>query len=62
MGIFGNIFKVVTDIVEVPIAMVKDVVTIGGVIDERKEPYTATKLKELKHDLINIDDSGKINE
>ena len=61
MGIFGNIFKVVTDIVEVPIAMVKDVVTMGGVLDEKKEPYTATKLKELKDDLINIDDPEKIN-
>lgn len=54
MGILGNIFKVVADVVETPIAIVKDVVTMGGVLDDRGS-YTAEKLKELKQDLINID-------
>jgi hypothetical protein len=58
MGIFGNIFKVVTDIVEVPIAAAKDIVTMGGVLDE-KGSYTAQKLKELKDDLIHIDEVKK---
>lgn len=58
MGILGNIFKVVTDIVEVPIAMGKDVLTMGGVLDDRGS-YTAEKMKELKDDLINIDEVKK---
>jgi hypothetical protein len=61
MGIFGNIFKVVTDIVEVPIAAAKDVLTMGGVLDDRGS-YTAEKLKELKDDLINIDEVKKTEE
>lgn len=58
MGLLGNIFKVVTDIVETPIAMAKDVVTMGGVLDDRGS-YTAEKLNELKNDLINIDKEEK---
>lgn len=58
MGIFGNIFKVVVDIVETPIAVVKDVITMGGVLDDRGS-YTAEKLSELKDDLINIDNTDK---
>lgn len=56
MGFLGSIFKIMADIVETPIAIVKDVVTMGGVLDDKKESYTAEKLKELKRDLINIDE------
>lgn len=58
MGLFGNIFKVAIDLVETPIALVKDVVTMGGVLEDRGS-YTVEKLQELKDDLINIDETKK---
>ena len=51
MSILGDLFKVVIDVVEVPVAVVKDVVTMGGALENEPESYTVQKLKELKEDL-----------
>ena len=47
MSIFGKIIKSAMTIVELPIAAVKDVVTMGGVLEDEPKPYTVQKLNEL---------------
>lgn len=48
----GKLFKAVFQTaVELPIAVVKDVFTIGGVATEQDEPYTKQKVEEIAEDL-----------
>ena len=44
MGLFGSIIKLGLDIVETPIAIVKDVATIG------ENDYTKNKLEDISDD------------
>ena len=42
-GILGDLTKAVVGVVvETPIAIAADIVTMGGVMTDKKEPYTAT--------------------
>lgn len=41
--------------IETPIALVKDVVTLGGAITDQSEPYT---LKSLKRVVENVEDAA----
>jgi len=50
MGFFGQLTKLALDVIETPIAIVKDVATLGGSITEQDEPYTFKKLKEIGDD------------
>jgi len=50
MGFFSSLGKMVMDGVETPIAIVKDVATMGGVLTDQKEPYTVKKLKDMGED------------
>jgi hypothetical protein len=50
MGLFGSLLKTIVDVVETPIAMVKDVATLGGTLTDQKRPYTEQKLEELGED------------
>ena len=54
MSIIGKIFKVVIDVVELPIEVTKDIFTLGGTATIKDTPYTADKLKELKKDLTDF--------
>ena len=54
MSILGKIFEVTIDVIEIPVAVVKDVVTLGGVLEDEPEPYTVKKLKDVKKDLIDL--------
>lgn len=38
------------DVATLPASIAADVVTMGGAIDDREEPYTATKVKRLTSD------------
>lgn len=45
-SILGNLTKAAVGVViETPIAIVADAITLGGSINDKKEPYTATALK-----------------
>ena len=45
-GILGDLTKVVVGVViETPIAVAADMLTLGGSITDKNEPYTATALK-----------------
>lgn len=50
MGLFGSLLKTVIDVVETPIAMVKDVATMGGELTDQKKCYTQQKLEEISDD------------
>ena len=48
----GKLFKATFQIgVELPIAIVKDVFTLGGTVTEKEEPYTKEKVEEIAEDL-----------
>lgn len=46
MSIFKKLVKGVLDTALTPVEVLKDVVTIGGVSTDQKEPYTARRLKK----------------
>ena len=53
-GILGDLTKAVVGVVvETPIAIVADVVTMGGAVNERHEPYTATAIKSVMKNVEN---------
>ena len=47
MGILGKIAQATIDIVTIPVAIVKDVVTLGGSLSEHGETYTGEKLRDI---------------
>lgn len=51
MGLFEfATLGLIKDIVTAPIAVVADVVTLGGTLNDRDKPYTATTLENMnKH-------------
>ena len=53
-GIFTDLTKAVVGVViEAPIAIAADVVTMGGVLTDKDEPYTATTLKGVLQNVEN---------
>jgi hypothetical protein len=54
MSIFGKILKTTLDVVTSPAAVVKDIVTLGGAVNERDKPYTAQKFDQLSNDVEEI--------
>ena len=55
MGIFGTLFELTVDVVKLPVAVVADVVTLGGAATDRGS-YIAQNLEEIKEDLDEITD------
>jgi len=56
-GMIGKLAKAtVGAVVETPIAVVADVVTLGCALNDRKEPYTATAVQKV---VKNVQDSTK---
>lgn len=48
MSIFSSLTKAVIGVVvETPIALIADAVTLGGALNNQREPYTATALKKV---------------
>jgi len=54
MSIFGKLLKTAVDVVTSPVAVVKDIATLGGAITDQRKPYTAQKLDQLGDDLEEI--------
>lgn len=51
MKLFGQLIRTAVNIVALPVEIVKDVVTLGGVASKGElEPYTAERLKKLADD------------
>jgi hypothetical protein len=49
MKLFGQLIRTAVNVAMLPVAVVKDVVTLGGVCTKGDiEPYTAEQLKRIK--------------
>ncbi len=56
-GMLTSLTKaVVGAVIETPIAVVADVVTLGGALTDQHEPYTATSVKKV---MQNIEDAAE---
>lgn len=56
MGLFGKLLKTTFDVVTLPVDIVKDVATMGGVLTDENKPYTAQKFERLGDDLEEVRD------
>ena len=53
-GMLGNLAKAAVGVViETPIAVVADVVTMGGALTDKDQPYTATALEKVMENVEN---------
>jgi len=53
-GILGDLTKALVGVVvETPIAIVADALTLGGLITDKDKPYTATALKGVMKNVEN---------
>jgi len=57
MGFLTQFTKSVLDVVVTPVTIVADVVTMGGVLTDKDEPYTATQAKKILKDVQDLPDS-----
>jgi hypothetical protein len=55
MGLFSALVKIGVDVVTLPVDVIKDAVTIGGIITEQDKPYTLQKLDQIKEDSEDAD-------
>jgi hypothetical protein len=53
MGFLGKLVKAAVDVVLVPVDVVKDVATFGGLLTDQDKPYTLQRgdkvIKDLEH-------------
>ena len=47
MKLFGQIVRTVVNVVELPVAVAKDVVTLGGIVTEQGKSYTKQQLEKI---------------
>jgi len=58
-NLLGNLTKAVVGVVvETPIALAADMITLGGSITDKREPYTSTTLKNV---MKNVEKSTRSN-
>jgi hypothetical protein len=57
---FGSLLKAaVGAVVETPLALVADVVTLGGSLTDRKEPYTTEAVSKVVENIQDATDPDK---
>jgi hypothetical protein len=58
--VFGSLLKAAVGVVvETPIALAADALTLGGSLTEKREPYTATALKKVADNVAKATDPGE---
>ena len=55
MGLFSAMVKVAVDMATLPVDLVKDVVTLGGISTDNGGSYVAEKLEQIKRDAEEAD-------
>lgn len=50
MKFFGQLVRTAVNVVVLPVAVVKDVYTLGGIATDHGEPYTQTALRKIKEE------------
>ena len=53
---FGKLLEAVVKTAVLPVSVVADVVTVGGAITDKDEPYTVTAIKDIAEDIDEIGD------
>lgn len=53
----GKIIRAAYDTATLPVAVAADVVTCGGALNDRKEPYTVEKAKRIVNDVLTAGDN-----
>lgn len=48
---FGSLFKAAVGVAITPITIAADVVTLGGALTDREEPYTVSNAEEIMNNL-----------
>ena len=54
MELFGKLVKTAVHTVTAPIEIVKDIATLGGVLTDEEESYTAQRIRKLAKDTKEI--------
>lgn len=52
-GFIEDLVKATVSVITVPVAVVADVVTLGGSLTDKDEPYTASAVSDLVKNLEN---------
>lgn len=50
MKIFGQLIRTAVNTVTLPVAVVQDAFTLGGLATEQRKPYTLQHLEKLKRE------------
>lgn len=50
MSLFGKIVRTTINVATLPVAVVQDVLTLGGVMTGQEVPYTEQKLEQIKEE------------
>ena len=58
-GILKSLAKAATAVVDVPVSIVADVVTLGGVLTDQDKPYTAKAAERLVQNVKDAADPDK---
>lgn len=53
---FGKILRAAYNTATLPVAVAADLVTCGGALNDRKEPYTVEKTKRIVDDVLTAGD------
>ena len=56
MSLLGKLLKTTIDIATMPVAIVKDAATMGGMLTDKEESYTVNKFNKLNDDVSEIRD------
>jgi hypothetical protein len=56
MGLLGTLLRTTIHVVTLPVDVVKDVATMGGVLTDEREPYAVKKARKIKEDAEDIED------
>ena len=54
MGLLGSLLKTVVEVVELPVAAIKDAASMGGALTDQEQPYTMQKLEDIGKDVKEI--------
>jgi hypothetical protein len=56
MSLFGDLLRTTIHVVTIPVDVVKDMATLGGVLNDQSEPSTVTKIKKIGQDIEDLED------
>lgn len=59
MSIIGKLIRTAVDVVTLPVSIAADVLTMGGAVTDRDEPYTIQHTKAVLEDLIDVIDEAE---